>query len=130
MRLPRLFVPLCLLVMAAGTSGAAAQSEIAGPLVAFAEDGACRLEVHGNGKIFLIAATGMDAGESGRYLVANGNMMPIDWNVTASADGRFARYYMPFRFGRQGDTVTVSFATGRCHVSTTFGWRRGIRVID
>jgi hypothetical protein len=105
------------------------------PTVAAARDGDCALEVTGNGKFFLIAATGLGAGQEARYRLSNGDMKPIDWSIRASDGGRFARYYLPFRWGHAGERiegglVAVSVATPDCAVSATFPWKRGIRVID
>ncbi|MFM5886469.1 MAG: hypothetical protein ACKOQ3_14275 [Novosphingobium sp.] len=105
------------------------------PVVAAASDGDCALEVTGNGKIFLIAATGLGAGTAGRYRISNGDMVPIDWTITATGGGRLARYYLPFRWGHAGERieggrVEVSIATADCSVRAAFPWKRGIRVID
>lgn len=101
------------------------------PVVASARDGDCGLEVTGNGRVYLIAATGLGAGQQGRYQLSSGDMTPIDWSIKAGGDGRFARYYMPFRFHRDGGLVEVTIATPDCAMTASFPWRRaGIRVID
>ncbi len=69
-------------------------------------------------------------GGPARYRVGNGDMTPIEWSVRAGSDGRFARYYLPFRANRDGGTVDVSVDAPDCAVSAAFEWRRGIRVID
>lgn len=99
------------------------------PVLAFAQDRDCRLEVTGNGQIFLIAASGLGDGAHGRYSVTNGDMQPIDWTITATPGGRIARYYKPFRWHREGGQVSVTVETARCRVSASFPWKRGIRVI-
>lgn len=101
------------------------------PVVASASDGDCALEVTGNGRVYLISATGLGEGRQGRYRLANGDMTPIDWSIRAGSDGRFARYYMPFRFHREGGTVDVRVDAPGCSLTASFPWRRaGVRVID
>ncbi|MBS0475831.1 MAG: hypothetical protein JSR28_11920 [Proteobacteria bacterium] len=124
-------------VLAASALPAGAASPQADwPVIASAQDGNCALEVTGNGKFFLIAATGLGAGEDARYRIENGGMKPIDWTVRASDGGRFARYYLPFHWGQGGDRiagglVAVSVSSGTCSLNATFPWRRGgVRVID
>ncbi|MBS0483383.1 MAG: hypothetical protein JSR96_14810 [Proteobacteria bacterium] len=116
-------------VLAGGPGPAAAALDSDWPVLASDDDGDCRLTVTGNGKVFLIAATGLGAGEAARYQLANGTMRPIDWAVTASDGGRFARYYVPFRAGDadgriEGGQVQVSISTAACTVSAAFPWRR------
>lgn len=118
------------LAAAAMIADPAAARAVELPLLAFARDGQCELEVTGNGKIFLVAVTGLGASGRGRYLVRNGDMKPIDWRITATPQGRWARYYMPFRWHRQGGEVQVSVETAECRLSAAFPWQRGIRVIS
>lgn len=91
---------------------------------AAASDGQCELTVTGNGKTFLISATGLGANAPARFVLTNGDMKPIDWGVRANASGRFARYYLPFRWQRTGGTVTVTVANEDCTLSSSFEWRR------
>lgn len=99
------------------------------PEVASAEDGSCALSVTGNGQIYRIAIDGLQPGEAARYQLGNGDMRPIDWSVRADANGRFARYYMPFRWHHDGGMVNVMLSSADCAVSASFPWRRaGIRV--
>lgn len=100
------------------------------PIVAQSDDNGCALEISGNGRIFLIEAQGLGAGSVARLQLTNGDMTPIDWTVRAGADGRIARYHMPFRFNRAGGVVGVSIDARQCALSASFGWQRGIRVID
>lgn len=110
---------------------AARPLDAAWPIVASVRNGDCALEVTGNGQVYLISATGLSAGQRGRYQLSNGDMTPIDWSIKAGGDGRFARYYMPFRFHREGGMVDVTISTPDCAVTASFPWRRaGIRVID
>jgi len=119
----RFFALAALLFVSAGPARA---SEADWPLLAVARDGDCRLEVTGNGQIFLIAATGLLPGEGGRYSVTNGDMKPIDWRIAASQGGRFARFYMPFRWHRDGGTLAVAVDTDSCRVSAVLPWRRAV----
>lgn len=94
------------------------------PEIASDRDGECRLEVTGTGRIFRLAAYGLGDGASGRYIVTNGAMTPLDWSIRANPSGSFARYYMPFRFGSRGDVVTVAVQSDRCDLSVSFPWTR------
>lgn len=100
------------------------------PVVAAARDGDCALEVTGNGKFFLIAATGLGGGADARYRISNGDMTPIDWSIRATDGGRVARYYLPFRFSRRDGVVEVTVSTPDCALNAAFTWNRGIQVID
>lgn len=135
MRPLTLTASLALVVLAGGTGSAATRIDSAWPLVAFGGDGDCRLEVTGNGKVFLIAATGLGGGNAGHLVLTNGDMKPIDWAVRATDAGRLARYYLPFRWGHaderiDGGLVRVSISTRTCRISAAFPWKREIRVID
>lgn len=92
--------------------------------VARARDGGCALSVTGNGRYFRIAASGLEPGASGRFVLTNGDMPPLDWRVRADGSGDFARYYLPFRWHREGDTVAVAIDGGGCALSASFDWRR------
>ncbi len=126
----RILVTALVCALVGGASGAQAWQGQNWPVVAFARDADCALEITGNGQLFLISATGLGAGGPARYRVGNGDMTPIEWSVRAGSDGRFARYYLPFRANRDGGTVDVSVDAPDCAVSAAFEWRRGIRVID
>ena len=97
--------------------------------VAAARDGDCRMSVTGEGRFFRIAATGFAPGERGRLYLANGDMKPIDWIVRADRGGEFARYYLPFRWHRDGDTVAVALEAGSCSLSTAFDWERAGAIV-
>ena len=110
--------------------GAAAPSHAVEPVeggwseIARDRDGDCRLSVTGEGRFFRIAATGLRPGERARLFLSNGDMKPLDWSIRADGRGEFARYYLPFRWHRDGDTVAVSLTGGECAVATAFDWRR------
>ena len=116
-------LPMLLLMLTAPASAAdpvdAGWSE-----VAFARDGDCALSITGNGQFYRIAASGLEPGSAARYILTNGDMKPLDWQVRADAGGQFARYYLPFRWHRTGDTVTVSLAGANCRLAAAFDWRR------
>ena len=94
------------------------------PEVARAHDPACDLSVTGDGQFYRIVASGLGANAPGRMILTNGDMKPLDWMIQAADDGRFARYYLPFRWHRRGGEVTVAVASARCSVSTRFAWTR------
>lgn len=123
-------IAIAAVLLAAPAGAAVTPLDWTWPVVAKDNDGDCRLEVTGNGKFFLISATGLGARGTAGYHITNGDMIPIDWRVTAGEDGRFARYYIPFRFGHQGDRVNVTVTSESCSVSAAFDWKRTIRVID
>ena len=97
--------------------------------VARARDGDCRMTITGNGRFYRVAATGLAPGERGRFVLTNGGMTPLDWSVRADAGGGFARYYLPFRWHRAGDTVAVALDTPSCGISASFDWRRAEPVV-
>ena len=51
-------------------------------------------------------------------------MKPLDWSVRATSVGEFARYYLPFRWHRDGGEVLVSIVSERCNLSASFIWQR------
>jgi hypothetical protein len=94
------------------------------PEVAYVTDGDCAIVVTGNGRFYRISATGLGSDAPARYVLTNGDMTPIDWQVRADANGRFARYYLPFRWHRRGGEVTVTVSSERCAMSASFPWQR------
>lgn len=120
MRRPLLFAALIALT----ASAAAAAVDSGWSQVAFERDGDCTLSVTGNGRFFRIEAGGLAPGASGRFLLANGTMKPLDWRVRADGAGAFARYYLPFRWHHDGGTVSVRLVGGGCSLGTAFDWRR------
>lgn len=112
---------LAALVLAAP---AAAMVDGGWPVLAEARDAECELTVTGNGRYVMIAAEGLGGGNAARYVLRNGDMKPIDWSVRADAAGRFARYYIPFRWGQRGGTVQVDVTSADCRLSASFPWER------
>ncbi len=121
---PLALLPLLALSLAASAATAAAPVDSGWPEVARAEDGDCTLSVTGNGQVYRIAASGLGAGATGRFFLSNGDMKPLDWTIRATGDGGFARYYLPFRWNRNGGDVLVSVDSARCNISTGFAWQR------
>ena len=121
---PLALLPILALTLAASAAAAAGPVDSAWPEVARAEDGDCALSVTGNGQFYRIAASGLGAGASGRLFLSNGDMKPLDWTIRASGNGGFARYYLPFRWNRDGGDVLVSVESARCTISTGFAWQR------
>ena len=117
-------LPLIALFFAASAAPAAGPIDSAWPEVARAQDGNCALSVTGNGRFYRIVASGLGAGAPGRLFLANGDMKPLDWTIRAAGDGGFARYYLPFRWRRDGGDVQVSVESARCNLSMSFAWQR------
>ena len=126
---PLTLVPFLALTLAASAAAAAGPIDSTWPEVARAEDGDCALSVTGNGRFYRIAASGLGADASGRFLLSNGDMKPLDWTIRATGNGGFARYYIPFRWNREGGDVLVSLQSARCTISTGFAWQRARPVI-
>lgn len=120
---------LLLAALAAALPAAAQPVDGEWPEVAYAENGQCAISVTGNGQVYRIAVSGLEPGEAGHYVLSNGDMTPIDWSIRANASGEFSRYYMPFRWHREGGTVSVSVSSESCALSASFPWQRaGIKV--
>lgn len=108
----------------AAPAGAAEPIDTGWSEIAAARDGECRLMVTSEGRFFRIAASGLGSGEPARFFLSNGDMKPLDWAVRGDGAGEFARYYLPFRWHRDGDTVAVSLKSRQCELFATFDWRR------
>ena len=110
--------------IAVGSAHAAEAVDAGWSEIARDRDGDCRLKVTSEGRFFRIAASGLGAGEPARFFLSNGDMKPIAWTVRADGDGEFARYYLPFRWHRDGDAVAISLESGRCELFAAFDWER------
>lgn len=97
--------------------------DAAWPEVVRAEQGECSLSITGDGRFFRIAASGLGAGERARYVLENGDMRPIDWQVRADSNGEFARYYLPWRENHGDSQVTVSIDSASCRLTVGFPFR-------
>ena len=117
-------LPLLAVGLAASAVTAAGPVDTDWPEVARTEAGDCTLSVTGNGQFYRIAASGLGAAAPGRFTLANGDMKPLDWTIRATGDGGFARYYLPFRWHRDGGDVLVSLQSARCNLSASFAWQR------
>ena len=117
-------LPLIALFFAVTAATAAEPIDSGWPEVARAQDGDCELSVTGDGRFYRIAASGLGADAAGRFFLSNGDMKPLDWSIRAAGDGGFTRYYLPFRWHRDGGEVLVAVESARCSVSTTFAWKR------
>lgn len=92
--------------------------------VASAESGPCEAEVGTNGRFYVIAVYGMEPGESASFTLSDTDMRPLERNVIADDEGVWTDYYVPFRFGREGGSVTAQVLSESCDVSLTFDWQR------
>lgn len=108
------------------------------PVLGSDRDGACRLEIVGNGKFMVINATGLPPGTTAHFGLTNATMKPIGWQVVANSRGAWQLIYLPLLYNNADGTVrdyatsgTVSVALDapRCAVSAKADWKREIRVI-
>lgn len=127
--------------VASGVTGDAAGARSitdAWPRIAGDSDGDCKLDITGNGKFMLIAATGLQPRETAHLGVTNAAMRPIDWNIHADFAGRWSLIYLPLLWNN-GDgtirdnvssgTVAVRISTPECEVTASAPWHREVRVI-
>jgi hypothetical protein len=98
--------------------------------VAHDKSGDCEAEARTNGQIVYIYAAGLGAGAPGHYYLTNGNMVPLDRNIQADANGEWARYYIPYRVFHRDGTVNVTISTEQCSLGLAFQWKTGVTVID
>ena len=92
--------------------------------VDYAENGACRAEVRGNGRFYRIAAEGVRPGEIVRFHLQNEDIKPVEYNVVANGDGAWREFYVPFLWHRDGGTVRVNLESESCNLSLSFAWQR------
>ena len=90
----------------------------------------CALTVAAAGKALLIEASGLIPGESYRFTLINGDMIPVDFAGYANGDGNFIQYYVPLRFGRAGGVVQVRVAAANCTLDVAAPWTRSVPVIN
>jgi hypothetical protein len=85
----------------------------------------CRAEVGTNGQFYVLSVTGLSPGGAGRLQLFNGDMVPVDWAIRASATGTWQHYYIPFRFNRgEGGTVLAQVSAAECDLALAFPWQR------
>ena len=126
----RTFLPALALALLATTATASVPIDAQWPEVARTQDGDCALSVTGNGRFYRIAASGLGSEAPARFFLSNGDMKPLDWSIRAAGDGGFARYYLPFRWHRDGGEVLVSVQSERCDLAATFAWQRAEVVVQ
>ncbi len=100
------------------------------PLLAFAQEAGCELEIVGNGRFFEVRASGLIPGEGLRFTLTNGDMQPVKLRAFANGNGQWQQLYVPFRFGQTGGAVTASLNASRCTMAASVPWSRSVRVID
>lgn len=116
---------LSMLVPAAAPAQDAGQDIVAArgwPQFDKASDGSCSAEVRGNGKIFRISGRGFTPGAAVSFHLENDGIVPVDYQDTADGDGHWSRYYLPFLWHHDGDTVLVNIASGDCELRLSFPW--------
>ena len=118
-----------LLACVASASAPAATIGDSWPLLAANRAGDCALTIASVGHAMQLRASGLIPGEAVRFVLTNGDMKPIMYTAFADPDGGLMRYYLPFRFGRDGGTVQVSIAAARCTVSSAAAWNRELVAI-
>lgn len=99
------------------------------PLLGFTRQGDCELAITSSGRALQLRARGLIPGEALRLRLTNGDMMPIERNLHASADGTVLQYYLPFRLNRDGGMVAVTIDGARCQLTATAPWTRGLVTI-
>ena len=94
------------------------------PQVDYAEDGACRAEVRGNGQFYRVAGQGLQPGEVVRLRLQNEDIGPIEYRIAANGDGAWRNFYVPFLWHRDGGIVQVDLASESCSLNLSFAWAR------
>ena len=92
--------------------------------VDYAEVGACRAEVRGNGQFYRIAGQGVQPGEVVRLRLQNQDIRPIEYRIAANGDGAWRNFYVPFLWHRDGGIVQVDLASESCSLNLSFAWAR------
>ena len=115
--------------LAVSTSAPATTIGDSWPILAANRAGDCALTIASAGHAMRLRASGLIPGEAVRFVLTNGDMKPLAYTAFAGPDGGLMRYYLPFRFGRDGGTVQVSIAAARCTVSSAAQWSRELVTI-
>jgi len=92
--------------------------------VDYAEDGACRAEVRGNGQFYRIAGQGLAPGEVVRFHLQNEDIRPVEYRIVANGDGAWREFYVPFVWHLEGGIVRVNLASETCTLDLSFAWAR------
>ena len=115
--------------LAASATAQAASIGDSWPLLAANRTGECALTIASAGHAMQLRASGLIPGEAVRFVLTNGDMKPIAFTAFADNGGGLMRYYLPFRFGRDGGTVQVSIAAVRCNLVSAAAWNRELTTI-
>ncbi len=126
----RLAAALTLLPLAASASAERGSIGDSWPLLARDRAGACELTIASAGHAMQLRARGLIPGEALRFVLSNGDMKPIALTAFADNSGELMRYYLPFRFNRDGGTVQVSIAAARCNLTSAAEWNRDLHTIE
>lgn len=133
--IPRLTAALTALPLAWAALAGPAQAEQASigdrwPVLARDRSGDCELTIASTGKAMQLRARGLIPGEELRFFITNGDMKPIALSAFADSSGGLLRYYLPFRFNRDGGTVRVAIAAARCNLFSAVNWDRELHTIE
>ena len=128
-RRSKLATSLVFAALAAATSAPAATIGDSWPLLAANRAGDCALTIASAGHAMQLRARGLIPGEAVRFVLTNGDMKPLAYTAFADTDGELMRYYLPFRFGRDGGTVQVNIAAARCTLNSAAQWSRELVTI-
>ena len=121
------------LVWAAMSGAAQAEQTSIGdhwPVLASDKSGDCELTIASAGKAMQLRARGLIPGEALRFALTNGDMKPIVLTAFADSSGGLMRYYLPFRFNRDGGTVRVGIAAARCNLFSDANWDRELHTME
>lgn len=99
------------------------------PLLAADRAGDCGLAITSAGHAMQLRASGLIPGEAVRFVLTNGDMKPVAFTAYADNSGGLLRYYLPFRFGRDGGTVHISIFAARCNLTSAAAWDRALITI-
>ena len=94
------------------------------PQVDYAEDGACRAEVRGNGQFYRIAGQGLRPGEVVQLRLRNEDIKPVEHRIVANGDGAWRDFYVPFVWHLEGGIVDVDLVSKTCSLNLSFAWDR------
>lgn len=126
----RLAAALTLMPLAASASADRTSIGDSWPLLAIDRAGDCELTIASAGHAMQLRARGLIPGEALRFVLTNGDMKPIALTAFADNNGGLMRYYLPFRFNRDGGTVRVMIAAARCNLTSAAGWNRDLHTIE
>ena len=126
----RLAAALTFMSLAASASADRTSIGDSWPLLARDRAGECELTIASAGHAMQLRARGLIPGEALRFVLTNGDMKRIAITTFADNSGGLMRYYLPFRFNREGGMVQVSIAAARCNLSSAAVWNRDLITIQ